>query len=373
MAHFLSAIAADVLLGLILITLIMVGALLYGLVKQQGRLLLRLDVIEDRFRRDGPPAPLPAGQNESASELPVAATVAHFCLPDLDGQLLGPDNFESKQMLLIHWSPGCGFCELIAPAIVKLQPDLQKHDVQLVLVAWGEAEVNRKFASQYGLTCPIVLLKESSQVPEIFKNRGTPAACLLDERRQPVNTVALGSEQVSEMARHAAGLGTKKRLPRERPLIESRIPRDGLSAGTRAPSFELPDLRGILVSIEEFRGKRVLLVFTDPHCGPCDRLAPKLAGLWRDHNQNGLALIMVGRGELAENRRKAEAHGINFPFVLQRHWEVSKAYGIFATPVAFLISEEGEIVKNVVKGEEQILNLAQEALGNRQEVRNAIR
>ena len=41
---------------------------------------------------------------------------------------------------------------------------------------------------------------------------------------------------------------------------------------------------------------------------------------------------MVSRGELEENRRKAEASAVEFPVVLQPGWKLSKQYGIFATP-----------------------------------------
>ena len=64
---------------------------------------------------------------------------------------------------------------------------------------------------------------------------------------------------------------------RTRPLSESRIVRDGLKAGTPAPGFSLPDIHGGTVSLNQFRGRKVLLVFSDPQCGPCDVLATKLA------------------------------------------------------------------------------------------------
>src|SRR4051812_34334609 len=95
---------------------------------------------------------------------------------------------------------------------------------------------------------------------------------------------------------HEAASG-RKRLPGERALSESRIEREGLKAGTPAPAFSLPDLHGRTVSLEEFRGRRVLLVFSDPYCGPCNALAPDLVRLQREHQDNHLALVMVSRGE----------------------------------------------------------------------------
>src|SRR5271165_4358480 len=75
----------------------------------------------------------------------------------------------------------------------------------------------------------------------------------------------------------------KKETAREpkgnRPLSESRINRSGLSQGTTAPVFKLPSIDGGEVSLETYRGRRLLLVFSDPKCGPCRALMPELAAL----------------------------------------------------------------------------------------------
>jgi len=148
----------------------------------------------------------------------------------------------------------------------------------------------------------------------------------------------------------------RKHLATERPVTESRIERDGLKAGSRAPLFTLPDLAGRPLSLAEYRGRRVLLVFSDPNCGPCNAMAPDLVRLGA---KNSLDLIMVSRGDLEENRHKAKEHRFAFPVVLQDAWKLSKEYGIFATPVAFLIDENGLIEKPVAIGADQILALAE--------------
>jgi peroxiredoxin len=124
----------------------------------------------------------------------------------------------------------------------------------------------------------------------------------------------------------------------------------------------LPDIDGRTVSLHEYRGRRVLLVFSDPHCALCDQLIPELVRLHRQSRQTGLSLVMIGRGEKEENRRKAVEHEITFPVVLQRDWQLSTEYGIFATPVAFLIGEDGRISKDVARGRDEILALAQDGM-----------
>src|SRR6266581_9036394 len=73
-----------------------------------------------------------------------------------------------------------------------------------------------------------------------------------------------------------------------RSLARSRIKRDGLKEGTSAPGFRLPRLDGGELSLEELRGKRVLLVFCDPQCGPCNALAPQLEKFHRGHPEIAL-------------------------------------------------------------------------------------
>jgi peroxiredoxin len=149
----------------------------------------------------------------------------------------------------------------------------------------------------------------------------------------------------------------RKQLGTERAVTESRIERDGIKAGSRAPGFTLPDLRGRMVSLEDYRNRRVLLVFSDPNCGPCDALAPDLVRLQQERPD--LRLIMVSRGDRAANNEKSRFYGFNFPVVIQDGWKVSKEYGIFATPVAFLIDERGFVAKPVAIGSAQILALVQ--------------
>ena len=140
-----------------------------------------------------------------------------------------------------------------------------------------------------------------------------------------------------------------------RNLEESHIRRDGLPAGTPAPEFRLPLLTGGDMSLEDYRGRRVLLVFSDPHCGPCDALAPQLER--RSRETLDVQVLMVSRGDESDNCKKAREHGLTFPIALQKKWEVSKLYAMFATPIAYMIDEQGVTMSEVAVGGETILSL----------------
>jgi peroxiredoxin len=145
---------------------------------------------------------------------------------------------------------------------------------------------------------------------------------------------------------------------RKQPTSKSRIARGGLNAGTAAPSFTLADINGHTVSLEEFRGKQILLVFSDPHCGPCDLLASHLELIHIQSRQRNGSVVVIGRGDAEENRNKARQFGLSCPVLLQNKWEVSRQYAIFLTPVAYWIDEQGVVVRDVAKGVGEVLQLA---------------
>jgi peroxiredoxin len=335
------------------IILLSLWGILYQVVKQQGRILLRLDGLDQRPGHAG------RGAETESQGLDVGTSITPYRLSDIDGQVVAADDFRGRRVLLIYWGPDCGFCELLAPDLARLQGDLRVANVQLVLVSLDDAASNRRLAQESGLKCPILLMEDGHPlIEEAFRYMGTPSAYLLDEQGRVSRPRVVGGDAILSLAGEAIGdRPGRKRLPGERPLTESRIERNGLKAGTPAPSFRLPDLDGGTIALEDYRGRRVLLVFTDPNCGPCEVLAPQLVRLYRQHRDDGLALLLVARGDIEENRRKAKEHGFEFPVVLQERWKLSKEYGIFDVPVAFFLDEEGVITRNVARGVDEILAL----------------
>jgi len=141
-----------------------------------------------------------------------------------------------------------------------------------------------------------------------------------------------------------------------RSFESSRINRSGLPIGVIAPVFRLPQLAGGELSLNEYLGRCVLLVFSDPNCGPCNQLVPQLEQIYRQ--TTAFQVLMVSRGDLETNRVKVIEHGLTFPVMLQRQWEISREYGMFATPIAYLIDEHGMIAADVAVGGDAILALA---------------
>jgi thiol-disulfide isomerase/thioredoxin/uncharacterized membrane protein YphA (DoxX/SURF4 family) len=144
---------------------------------------------------------------------------------------------------------------------------------------------------------------------------------------------------------------------------------DELEAGkaavpVRAPSFVLPDLRGTRVSLDALRdeGRPVLLLFTDPDCGPCSALMPEI-GEWQRTYASQLTIALVSRGSTAANRAKAEEHGIE-RVLLQEDREVALAFDCPATPTGIVVGADGTLASAPAPGAEQIRKLVGQTTKN---------
>jgi peroxiredoxin len=140
----------------------------------------------------------------------------------------------------------------------------------------------------------------------------------------------------------------------DRSLAKSRINRSGLAPGTLAPAFRLPALDGGELALADYAGRRLLIVFSDPSCAPCMTLLPKLDAAAR---QSDVAVLVISRGGIDANRRKLADGQVTLPVALQAHWEISRLYATFVTPVGYLIDEQGRIAADPAEGGAAILAL----------------
>lgn len=142
----------------------------------------------------------------------------------------------------------------------------------------------------------------------------------------------------------------------------SRLGRDGLKAGRKAPDFTLPCATGGEVSLHDFAGCKVLLVFTQAGCGPCHDMAPEFN---RVQSKGEHQVLVVNNGEPDESREWAAEIQARFPILIQEKFSVAKRYEIFATPFAFLIDEHGVIASSGIVGSAQYLGYVLTGAGNR--------
>ena len=103
-----------------------------------------------------------------------------------------------------------------------------------------------------------------------------------------------------------------------------------LEVGTKAPSFTLPDQNGDMHSLEDYRGKKVLLYFypkdntpgcTKQACGYSER-APKF-------EESGVVVLGIGKDSVASHKRFEEKQGLSFTILSDTELEAIQAYDVW--------------------------------------------
>ena len=140
------------------------------------------------------------------------------------------------------------------------------------------------------------------------------------------------------------------RLEQLEATTPKRLGRDGLKPGKRAPDFTLPSATGKEISLHDFAGRKVLLVFTQSGCSPCKTIVPELNRLGPVEQ-----VLVINNGDPESTRKWSAAVGARFPVLAQDKFSISKRYEVFATPFAFLIDEKGVIAsKGIISSRQHI-------------------
>jgi methylamine dehydrogenase accessory protein MauD len=129
-----------------------------------------------------------------------------------------------------------------------------------------------------------------------------------------------------------------------------------LAVGEAAPGFELPDLDGLTVGLDDLlaAGRGALLVFTDPACGHCAPLLPVFAAAQAGGVEMPVAVISTGDERV--NRANAEEHGLE-QVLLQERSEVAERYRIYGVPGAIRLDRDGRVASAHVEGTRTVREL----------------
>jgi thiol-disulfide isomerase/thioredoxin len=119
-----------------------------------------------------------------------------------------------------------------------------------------------------------------------------------------------------------------------------------------APSFNVTDLEGKPVSLDDYQGRIVFLNFWSTDCPPCVREMPAFAQFASEQGNTGAAVLTVNMGETPEAVRdffaKIDVQGLRV--AMDTDLVVGTQYGIIARPVTYIIDGEG-IVRSMKAGE----------------------
>jgi thiol-disulfide isomerase/thioredoxin/uncharacterized membrane protein YphA (DoxX/SURF4 family) len=312
---------------------------LMHLLRQNGRLLVRVETLEARLGVGGV---APSGNGSQARQqagLPVGSEAPGFALSGLHGEALTLDSLRSsgKPVMLIFTDPDCGPCNVLLPEVGRWQEE-HSDKLTVALISRGEAEENRTKAQEHALGN--VLLQEDWEVSEAYRVGGTPSAVLVGADGVVKSSVAGGPDAIR-------GLVANLLRPQAPVPVTKKV-------GDAVPEVRLPDLEGNSIALEDFRGEQTLVLFWNPGCGFCQRMLPDLKELEEDPPEGTPKLLVVSAGPEEANREM----GLASPVVLDQQFAVGRAFGASGTPSGVLVDAGGKVASEVVVGAQAVLKLA---------------
>ena len=127
--------------------------------------------------------------------------------------------------------------------------------------------------------------------------------------------------------------------------------------GKPAPGFTLQLFNGEAITLENFRGRAVVVNFWASWCLACREEAEALESTWRRHKEHGVMFIGVN---IQDREPDALAfireHNKSYPNGPDPTGVVSIAYGMYGVPETFIIDGAGRIThKHIGAVTEEIL------------------
>lgn len=131
-----------------------------------------------------------------------------------------------------------------------------------------------------------------------------------------------------------------------------------LQPGTKAPSFELPDQNGIPHTLEEYKGKKLILYFypRDNTAG-CTKQACGFSERYPQFLEKGAAVVGISKDTVASHKKFEEKNNLGFTILADPELAAIQAYDVWhekkmagktymgVVRTTYLIDEEGIIRK----------------------------
>ena len=103
-----------------------------------------------------------------------------------------------------------------------------------------------------------------------------------------------------------------------------------LEVGTKALAFELPDQNGVMHSLEEYKGKKVILYFyPKDNTSGCTKQACGFAELYPQFMEKGAVVIGVSKDTVASHQKFVEKYALPFVLLSDPDLTVIRAYDVW--------------------------------------------
>ena len=133
----------------------------------------------------------------------------------------------------------------------------------------------------------------------------------------------------------------------------ARTPSTMLELGVSAPAFDLPEPKtGNQVSIEQFKGRPLAVMFICNHCPYVLHIMDRLTEMAEEFGRQGVQFVAINANDVVnypdDSPEKmidlSDKFNFTFPYLYDESQEVAKSYKAACTPDLFLFDSNHELV-----------------------------
>ena len=112
-----------------------------------------------------------------------------------------------------------------------------------------------------------------------------------------------------------------------------------------APSLVLADIRGVEHSLEQYRGKVVVVNFWATWCPPCVEELPSLENAWHRYRQQGLVVLAVSgeESDVVSAFLERLPSDITFPVLIDGDMKSGNRWQIRGLPTTVVVDRSGVV------------------------------
>jgi thioredoxin-related protein len=322
--------AASLLAGMVVAVLFLQGCLIVQLMRQNGRLLLRIERLE---------SPGVSQPRDALPQLthPIQSLLAPpFALPDLTGASYTLTSLcaRGQPVLLLFTDPACELCADLLPDVAHWQ-QVYDSTLTIAIISRGSLAVNQTKLAPFGIKR--VLLQDDDHMMHAYRIRGTPAGVLIQPDGTFTGEIASGPTAVRALVISS--------------LTTSRQRDNSQTSDYSLPIRHLVDTSG--VSIDFFdHSLATLLLFWERDCQYCQELFDMLQGaepaLWQTRFR--VVIVTASNVEPVPMCR----------FVYDTNHSLARLFKVPGAPAALIVNADGIVSTSLAVGSRAVRALIEE-------------
>ena len=129
-----------------------------------------------------------------------------------------------------------------------------------------------------------------------------------------------------------------------------------IKIGEKVPNFSAPNSEGVVLKLNEIKGKVTIIDFWASWCKPCRIENPNLVSLYNEYHVKGLEIISISLDSETQKSawikaiEKDQLNWYNISNLKSWNDPIAQLYGVNSIPATFIIDKDGVLIDKRLRG-----------------------